>query len=44
MDELGEKVPISIHSHFDVGYYEKCSTKHWLVTSEDPEAIYVLKV
>ena len=37
MEELGE-VPSSIH--FDVGYYEKRSTKSWLVTSEDLELMY----
>ena len=38
MEELGEEVPSSIH--FDVGYYEKRSTKSWLVTSEDLELMY----
>ena len=33
MEQRGKEVPSSIH--FDVGYYEKCSNKCWLVTAED---------
>jgi len=38
MEELGDEVPSSIH--FDVGYYEKCSNKCWLVTAEDLDGMY----
>lgn len=38
MEELEDDVPSSIH--FDVGYYEKRSTKCWLVTAEDLELMY----
>lgn len=32
MEELGEEVPTSIY--FDIGYYEKHSTKTWLLISD----------
>ncbi len=35
---MEDDVPSSIH--FDVGYYEKRSTKCWLVTAEDLELMY----
>ena len=38
MEELGRVLPSSIH--FDVGYYEKCSNKCWLVTAEDLDGMY----
>ena len=38
MEELKEEVPSSIH--FDVGYYEKCTSKCWLVNAEDLELMY----
>ena len=38
MEELRDEVPSSIH--FDIGYYEKRSTKCWLVTAEDLECMY----
>ena len=42
MDELKDEVPSSIR--FDVGYYEKRSSKCWLVTPEDLKQRYsVLK-
>ena len=38
MGELGDDVPSSIH--FDVGYYEKRSSKCWLVIPEDRDLMY----
>ena len=38
MEELGDDVPSSIH--FDIGYYEKRSSKCWLVTGEDLKLMY----
>ena len=38
MEELKDEVPSTIH--FDVGYYEKCSSKWWLVTIEDLAEMY----
>lgn len=38
MEELKDEVPSCIH--FDVGYYEKRSSKCWLVTAEDLAQMY----
>ena len=38
MEELGDDIPSSIH--FGIGYYEKRSSKCWLVTAEDLKLMY----
>ena len=38
MEELGEDMPKSIQ--FDIGYYEKRSSRCWLVSAEDLEVMY----
>ena len=38
MEELKDEIPSSIN--FDVGYYEKRTSKCWLVTAEDLGQMY----